>query len=108
MNYTIFTDSSSGLPKSISTKFDYKVIPLTCIIDGEETPIRCDDEEFLKNFYEKLRNKADMSTACINEETFYECFKEELENGNDVIYIGLSSGLSLTIENAVTAGLRLE
>ncbi len=108
MNYTIFTDSSSGLPKTISNKYDYKVIPLTCIINGEETPIKCDDEDFLKTFYENLRNKADMSTACINEQTFYEYFKEELEKGNDVIYIGLSSGLSLTIENALNASKRLQ
>ena len=108
MNYTIFTDSSSGLPKSVTENYDVKIIPLTCILSGEETDIRCDDEEFLKGFYQKLRNKEDMSTACINEQTFIDYFTPELESGNDVIYIGLSSGLSLTIANAISASKTLE
>lgn len=108
MNYSIFTDSSSGLPKTITNQFDINIIPLTCIINGEETPIKCDDEDFLKEFYENLRNKADMTTACINEQTFCDYFSKELENGNDVIYIGLSSGLSTTIQNAISAKTKLE
>ncbi len=108
MSYKIFTDSSSGLPLSITSKYDIKVIPLTCIIEGEETLIKCDDEEFLKDFYARLRDKQDMMTACINEQTFYDYFSLELEKGNDVIYIGLSSGLSATIENANKVSKTLE
>ncbi|MBQ3234898.1 MAG: DegV family protein [Clostridia bacterium] len=108
MSYTIFTDSSSGLPKVVTDNYDINIIPLTCIIDGEETEIRCDDEKFLKDFYERLRAKADMSTACINEQTFLDYFTPELEKGNDVIYIGLSSGLSVTVENARKVSAELE
>ncbi|MBE5743128.1 MAG: DegV family protein [Clostridiales bacterium] len=108
MSYTIFTDSSSGLPLLITSKYDIKVIPLTCIINGEETLIKCDDEEFLKDFYTRLRDKQDMMTACINEQTFFDYFKAELEKGLDVIYIGLSSGLSATIENANKASETLK
>ena len=44
-----------------------------------------------------------MSTACANEYTFIEHFERELKNGNDVLYIGFSSGLSLTYNNATKA-----
>lgn len=108
MSFKIFTDSSSGLPSEATSKFEINIIPLTCIIGGEETEIRCDDEEFLKDFYTRLRDKADMMTACINEQTFYDYFKAELEKGNDLIYIGLSSGLSLTIDNANKASETLK
>ncbi len=108
MSFKIFTDSSSGLPSEVTSKFEINIIPLTCIIDGEETEIRCDDEEFLKNFYTRLRDKVDMMTACINEQTFYDYFKAELEKGNDLIYIGLSSGLSVTIDNANKASETLK
>lgn len=108
MNYKIYTDSSSGLPSIVLNRFDITVIPLSVIIDGEVSEVRCHDEEFMKNFYLKLREKNNMSTACINEQTFYETFKSELENNNDVLYIGLSSGLSATIENAIKAKNRLE
>lgn len=108
MNYTIFTDSSSGLPKTITDKYDVNIIPLTCIVNGEEVEIHCDDEKFLKDFYRSLRNKVDMSTACINEQTFIDYFTPELEKGNDVIYIGLSSGLSVTVTNAEKVKTQLE
>ena len=78
------------------------------IINGEITDVKCHDEEIMKNFYLKLIDKNNMSTSCINEQTFYESFKSELENGSDVLYIGLSSGLSTTIENAINASKRLE
>lgn len=108
MSYKIFTDSSSGLPSEVTSRFEINIIPLTCIIDGEETEIRCDDEKFLKDFYTRLRDKSDMMTACINEQTFYDYFKVELEKGNDLIYIGLSSGLSVTIDNANKASETLK
>ncbi len=108
MSYKIYTDSSSGLPSSIINRYDISVIPLSVIIDGEVTEVRCHDEEFMKDFYRRLRDKNNMSTSCINEQTFYEVFKKELENKNDVLYIGLSSGLSLTVQNALNASSKLE
>lgn len=108
MNYKIYTDSSSGLPSSIINLYNINVIPLSVIIDGEIEEVRCHDEEFMKNFYSHLRDKNDMTTSCINEQTFYENFKTELSSGYDVIYIGLSSGLSKTIENAELSAKRLE
>lgn len=108
MSYQIFTDTSSGLPKAITSLYNINIIPLTCIADGELLEIKCDDEEFLKDFYKRLRDKNTMSTSCINEQTFYDKFKTTLEKGEDLIYIGLSSGLSNTIENATNAKVRLE
>lgn len=108
MNYKIYTDSSSGLPKNIIDRFNLNVISLTVIIAGEVTSVKCDDEEFMKNFYKNLREKNDMSTSCINEQTFYDYFEKELKSGYDVVYIGLSSGLSKTIENAENVSKSLE
>ncbi len=108
MNYKIYTDSSSGLPQNIVERFNLNVIPLTVVIGGEITEVDCGDEIFMKNFYQKLREKNNMSTSCINEEVFYQTFKEELKNGYDVIYIGLSSGLSNTIDNAKLVSKKLE
>ena len=108
MNYKIYTDSSSGLPKHVIDRFNINVIPLTVIINGEIEQVKCHDEEFMKSFYKRLREKNDMTTSCINQETFYETFKKELLSGTNVVYIGLSSGLSKTIDNAIDASKRLE
>ncbi len=107
MNYKIFTDSSSGLPKIITSRFDLTIIPVPMIINGEEVSVKSDDEEFLKNFYKSLREKLDMKTSCINKQDFISYFSKELQNGNDVLYIGLSSGLSATMQNACEAGKEL-
>ena len=108
MNYKIFTDSSSALPKNIVERFDIKVIPLSLIIDGEIIEVRSDDEEFMKNFYLKLREKNNMTTSCVNEQAFIDGFEKELKQGYDVIYIGLSSALSQTVQNAINAKKALE
>ena len=108
MNYKIYTDSSSGLPKSIVERFNVNVIPLSVIIDKEVSEVKCDDEVYMKDFYAKLRDKNNMSTSCINEQTFIEKFEKELESGFDVLYVGLSSGLSNTIDNAICAKNALE
>lgn len=108
MNYKILTDSSSGLPKNIIDRFDITVLPLSVIVNGNVEEVKCDDEVFMKNFYQRLREKENVSTSAINEQEFYERFKCELEKGFDIIYIGLSSGLSITIDNANKASKKLK
>lgn len=108
MNFKIYTDSSSGLPKEIIDRFNINVIPLSVIIDGEILKVRSDDEEFMRNFYIKLREKNNMTTSCVNEQTFIEEFEKELKLGFDVVYIGLSSALSQTVQNALNAKKVLE
>ena len=107
MSFKIITDSSSGLTPEIINCFDLTVIPLSLIVEGEIKDIHS-DEEFLKKFYTDLRDRKSMSTSCVNPETFYENFKTELQLGNDVLYIGLSSGLSATVANAVSAAEKLK
>lgn len=107
MSYKIITDSSSGLTNDIIKCFDLTVIPLSLIVEGDVMEIQT-SEAFLKDFYDNLRAKKSMSTSCINPDTFYKEFKKELDLGNDVIYIGLSSGLSSTVSNAVATAEKLK
>ncbi|MBR6737695.1 MAG: DegV family protein [Clostridia bacterium] len=108
MNYKIFTDSSSGLPKSVTEKYPLNVIPVPMTINGEEVTVKSDDDVFLKNFYVKLRENASMSTSCVNKQSFLNRFTPALESGYDVLYIGLSSGLSSTMQNACDASKELK
>ena len=108
MNYKIFTDSSSGLPKSVTEKYPLNVIPVPMTINGEEVTVKSDDDVFLKNFYVKLRENASMSTSCVNKQSFLNRFTPALESGYDVLYIGLSSGLPSTMQNACDASKELK
>jgi DegV family protein with EDD domain len=61
------------------------------------------DDEPIKKFYEFIRNKDNITTTCANTEDFINAFTIELEKGNDILYIGFSSGLSATYQTGVNA-----
>ena len=97
MSFKIITDTTAGLPIDIVKKYDLRVIPLSYICDGEiYNPTGDENEDYLKNFYNLLKEKQNLSTSCVNADTFEEEFKPFLDNGEDILYLGFSSGLSVT------------
>lgn len=64
----------------------------------------------MKEFYENMRNGATPSTSMINMNAYIEYFRPLLAEGNDIIHICLSSGLSSQISslNAAFDSLREE
>ena len=56
-----------------------------------------------KEFYEKLRAGETASTSALNPEQLKEAARPFMEEGKDVLYIGLSSGLTSTISSAQLA-----
>lgn len=93
-NYVIFTDSGSDLTKEMITELDIEVIDLTVTLEGDEP--KADSESDIKKMYAFLREKKSASTSAINLGTFTERMTPYLEQGNDIIYLGFSSGLSST------------
>ena len=59
--------------------------------------------ENASDFYKKLREKKMIKTSAINMQTFKNVFEEYLANGLDLLYIGMSAGLSATFGSAVLA-----
>ena len=95
--FEIYTDSSCDLPKDIVEKYDIKVMQLEVIID-DKAPILNKDIE-AKDFYQQLRDGANAKTAAMTPGYFAEHARESLENGKDILYIGFTSGLSVTYNN---------
>ena len=93
-NYVIVTDSGSDLPKYLSDELNVRVIPLSVLVDGEDA--KTDDQVDRQEFYEKLRSGKMAKTAAVNMDQFLEVFEPILADGNDMIYLGFSSGLSAT------------
>lgn len=104
-NYVILTDSGSDLPKSLAAEIGVSVIPLSVLVDGEEA--RSDHDVDRKEFYAKLRSGKMASTAAINMEQFSAAATPFLEAGQDVLYLGFSSGLSSTYHAGATAATEL-
>ncbi|HBD87059.1 MAG TPA: fatty acid-binding protein DegV [Clostridiales bacterium] len=93
--YRIYTDSSANLPEDLIRKYDLGVIPFHYTIDGVEHPAYGDGGGFDgRTFYDAMRNGADVYTSMINTDAFCSAFEKSLSAGVDVLYIGMSSGIS--------------
>ena len=99
MSYVIFTDACSNLPNSIVSKSDIRLLPCGYTMDGEYSVYTGDLDRFDSHaFYDKLRTGSTVKTSLLNSQLFIDKFAPELEKGLDVIYIGLSSGVSGTFQ----------
>lgn len=97
LNYEIFTDSSCDLSKDIIDRYDLKVMQLEVIIDEKPPVLNCEIDT--KAFYESLRQGANAKTSAVTPGYFEEHMRKSLEDGKDILYIGFSSGLSVTFNN---------
>lgn len=98
-DFEIFTDSSCDLPKDMIEQYDIKVMQLEVIIDNKPPVLNKDIEA--KDFYQQLRDGANAKTAAMTPGYFAEHAMESLEAGKDILYIGFTSGLSVTYNNGV-------
>ncbi len=101
MSYTVFTDGCSNLPGYLIERFQICVLPCNYVMDGEPCVYEGDIDAFdTHGYYEKLRNGSELKTSLLNVNLFLTRFRPELEAGRDVIYVGMSSGISGTIQSA--------
>ncbi len=108
MSFTVFTDGCSNLPGKLLRELDIQVLPCSYILDGEARVYEGDIDNFdTHGYYEKLRSGSVMKTSLLNTQLFLEHFRPELEAGRDVIYVGMSSGISGTIQAAKIASEEL-
>ena len=104
MSYKLVTDSSANLPADKIVKYGITVVPFTYIIDGEEHTVDpFATEEAQKEFFDKMREKAEITTSLINSARFIEYFEPILEAGDDILYVGMAAGISGTFTNAMIA-----
>lgn len=93
--YCIFTDSACDISAELLGEWNVKFIPLNFRFVGNDT-LYSDNDLSSKEFYEEMRAGKIAKTSAVNSETFLQAFEEELKLGNDVLYLGFSSGLSNT------------
>lgn len=105
-NYVIFTDSACDISQEMLKDWNVKSCSLSFRFDqtGEEY-----DNYSLsaKDFYERMRQGQTAKTSAANTELFRGAFEEELKAGNDVLYLGFSSGLSTTYNSGRLAAEEL-
>ena len=97
--FVILTDSGCDIIPETLKDWNVKCISLTFRF-GDEDKEYSNDEMSPSAFYDRMRAGGVAKTAAINSERFREFFESELKAGNDVLYLGFSSGLSATYNSA--------
>jgi len=110
MSFEIITDTSAGLSYKYITQNNVKVVPFKYYFGEEEhsTFVPSHDDDWIREFYARLRRKESASTSLINGDVFTDMFTKILEGGKDFIYLAFSSGLSATYEQAADACEKLK
>ena len=108
--YRIITDSSSNLFSPEQEGVMISVIPLTILDpDGSEIPAVSEDMEgLIRQIYTGMRDRKVYRTSMINAQQYMEHFEPVLQAGEDILYVGMSSGISGTCAAAETAAEELK
>ena len=105
MAFRIITDTGCDLPESMSRELNLTVVPLTVLYKGESYTTYT--ESWLKDLYDGLRNGEKATTSAINPDGWANAIAPILEQGEDVLVLAFSSGLSTTYQSAVIAAEEL-
>ncbi len=97
MDYVFMTDASCDLDELQVAKAGVRVIPMEFQI-GDKCFLHYPDRRMmsLDVFYQKLKSGASVKTSQINYSTFKTDFENYLKAGMDILYTGISTGLSGT------------
>ncbi len=101
MSYQIITDSCCDLTKEMLSELQLICVPLTLTFRGQTWEDTTD--KGLKAIYDGLRAGEAASTAAANPENWSSVMEPVLQQGQDVLVLAFSSGLSTTYQSAVIA-----
>ena len=104
--YTIVTDSSCDLPSDLLKTWNVKCANLNFTFDDSEE-VFDNDKMPIDEFYKRMRAGRVSKTSAVNTETFLKIFEPELAAGNDILYVGFTSGLSTTYNSGAIAAQEL-
>ena len=105
--YILVADADCEIPLSWVDEYDIVILPMPFTIEGVEYAYDLGKTVKLSDFYQKMRQGAVATTAQANPEDFKELFVPYLEQGKDILYLGVSSALSGTVNNAELAAAEL-
>ena len=107
--FVLFTDSNCDLPIGLANEMELVILPLTVYLDDKVYYNYLDEREIgYEEFYQKLPAVKNTRTAAANQHEFTEAMEPVLQAGKDILYLGFSSGLSATFNNARLAAEELK
>ena len=103
----LFTDTSANLPVALTKQHHITVVPFSYTVDGKETDYPDDADFDGAAFYGAMRRGAVVKTSMVNPDLMANYFERALSQGDDVLYVGMSGGISGTAHAAALAAEEL-
>ena len=94
----LFTDTSANLPVALTKQHHITVVPFSYTVDGKETDYPDDVDFDGAAFYGAI-----VKTSMVNPDLMANYFERALSQGDEVLYVGMSGGISGTAQAAVIA-----
>ncbi len=103
MAFSILTDATANLDSALAERLDIGVLPFSYFIEGRE--YNCLDTEGFrcKEFYDGIRRGVEVTTAQINPGKYIDFMEPLLKEERDILFVGLSSGISGSFASAQMA-----
>ena len=103
-DYLIITDSTADLPQDYANRLGLEIVPYLFNLDGKEVYNYLDNRELSsEDFYAALRAGKTASTSLVTAERYTQIFKPFLQQGKDILYLCLSTGLSSSYNQSLMA-----
>ena len=103
MAFALVTDTSANLPAAYLQQHDVQAIPYAYYIDDVEHFCPGPDEFDGAAYYQMLTDGGVVKTTLINAQRYEDFFRPYLEAGQDLLYVGMSSGISSSLNMATLA-----
>lgn len=100
MGIKIITDSACDLKREYIDKNNIGLLSLILNLEGKIIKDDLGKSLSYKDFYNKMRERPTPTTSQVNAHDFEEEFVKHIKNGDSIIYISISSGLSGTFNSA--------
>ena len=104
--FQIVTDTSANLPWQFVQERRIPIVPLSYLADGQEYT-QPDGEWDGVDYYESMRRGKTYNTSQIPPQRYTEYFEPLLKDGKDILFLGMSSGISGSFSSAQIAAQEL-
>lgn len=110
MAFTIVTDTSANLPTPLLAEHGIGVLPLVYTVEGKDHT--CLDTEAFKDgmgeaYYAAIKSGTRVHTSQVTPQKYCEFFEPLLKRGEDLLFVGMSSGISNSYASSEVAAEEL-
>ena len=105
--YEIFTDTAANLDCLLLEELGVGLIPFSFYYNGEEHRVTSLQEFDGHAYYDMMRAGTDVTTSLVQPQRYIDGFTPLLAEGRDILFVGMSGGISGSYTSACIAAVTL-